>query len=41
MQAYEAARREFMQSVATVIGGSVLVVDLRGHIELVQPATKN
>jgi hypothetical protein len=39
--AYEQARREFMRDVATTIGGSVLVADLTGRTELVQPATKN
>jgi hypothetical protein len=41
MAAYDEARFEFMQTVATTIGEAVLIADIRGYIEIVQPATKN
>jgi hypothetical protein len=40
-EAYEAARREFIKDVATVIGGNVGVVDLDGQFEVLKPSTKH
>lgn len=40
-EAYDAARRSFNQDVATSIGGSILIVDLDGQLEVVKPAQKH
>jgi len=39
--AYSAARRAFMEDIATVIGGSVLIVDDDGATEVIPPASKH
>ena len=39
--AYNEARREFMRDVATVVGGSALIVDIDGPLEVVKPGTRH
>ncbi len=40
-EAYNEARRQFMRDVATVNGGSALIVDLDGLLEVVKPETRH
>jgi hypothetical protein len=40
LQAYAAARREFMTGVAALLGGAVLIVDTDGATEVVQPPSR-
>jgi hypothetical protein len=37
---YQDARREFMREVATVVGGAVVIADITGEVEFVQPETR-
>jgi hypothetical protein len=39
--AYNAARRSFMTDIATVVGGSALILDIDGKTEIVRPASKH
>ena len=40
-EAYNEARRSFLRDVATVIGGSALVMDIDGPLEVVKPGTRH
>ncbi len=40
-EAYNTARREFVTMVATVRGGSALIVDIDGPLEVVKPGTRH
>jgi hypothetical protein len=40
LAAYSEARHQFLTTVATSLGGGVLVIDIDGQAEVVLPATK-
>ena len=39
--AYNEARREFMEMLATTISGSIMIADIDGPMEVVRPGTKH